>query len=269
MVYFAAALLAAALFYGLFLEGVSLQQRSWYWLVFLAPAALAMDVILAGLAAPKMRPGRAVLALLLAAFSVPAAYGAVRVRQTNADVVAEALRREVRPGDVILVSPWYYAVSLQRYYSNRFDTLPPMPLEEIRIHRYDLMKQQMMAENPIGPLLSQVRQALRSGHDLWVVGDFQFPPPGQPQPLLPPYREELPLDMPDASYFSSWMFQFSQMVQSHAAAGRRELIRPRRGGSQLPGGHRSAVVQGLEGMKPPETNGLVFEEEAAQNAVEF
>ena len=50
MVYFGAALLSATLFYGLFLERIGLQQRPWYFLILLAPAALAMDIILAGLA---------------------------------------------------------------------------------------------------------------------------------------------------------------------------------------------------------------------------
>jgi hypothetical protein len=76
----------------------------------------------------------------------------------------------------------------------------------------------MMAEDPIGPLLEQARQTLRSGHAFWVVGDFSLPPPGRPQLLLPPYREEMVMDVAAAWYFSSWMFQFSQMAQAHASS---------------------------------------------------
>jgi hypothetical protein len=238
MVYFAAALTFGALSYGLFLKGIALQQRSWYYLILFAPAALSMDVILAAAAAPKMRVFRAGLALILAACSIPASYAGTRQRQTNTDLIAEALRQRVRPGDVILVSPWFYGVALQRYYTNHFETLPPMAVEDLRIHRYDLMKGQMMAENPIGPLLGEVRQALRSGHDFWVVGVLQFPPPGQPQPLLRPYREDMKMDMPDSCYFSSWMFQFSQMIQSHALSGGPQEI-------DVPGG---ATVNNLENI---------------------
>jgi hypothetical protein len=217
MVYFGAALLAATVFYGLFLERIGLQQRSWYFLILLAPVALAIDVILAGFAAPAMRRCRAGLALLLAACSIPACYAGAQIRQSNADLVAETLQRQARPGDLILVSPWYYGVALQRYYTNRFDTIPPVT--ELRIHRYDMMKKQMLAENPIGPLLEQARQTLRSGHVFWVAGDFSFPPAGQPQPLLPPYHEEMVMDVPAAHYWSSWMFQFAQMVQTHSTSG--------------------------------------------------
>jgi hypothetical protein len=217
MIYFGAALVAATLCYGLFLQKIGLQQRTWYFLILLGPVALAIEVILAGLAAPAMRLGRACLALLLAASSIPACYAGVQIRQSNADLVAETLRRQAGPGDLVLVSPWYYGVALQRYYTNHFDTVPPMT--EHRIHRYDLMKKQMLAENPIGPLLEQARQTLRSGHVFWVAGDFSFPPAGQPQPLLPPYREDMVMDVPGAHYWSSWMFQFSQMVQSHSTSG--------------------------------------------------
>jgi len=236
MVYFGSALLAATLFYVVFLEKIGLQQRSWYFLILLAPAALAIDVILAGLAAPAMRLGRAGLALLLAASSIPAGYAAVQVRQSNADLIAQALKEKARPGDLILVSPWHYGVALQRYCTNHFETVPPMA--ELGIHRYDLLKKQMMAENPIGPLLEQARQTLRSGHVLWMVGDFEPPPPGQPQPLFPAYREEMVLDVPASYYVSNWMFQFSQMVQSHATSSAQVML-------SVPGG---ATINSLEDM---------------------
>ena len=216
--YFGVVLLAAPLFYGLFLEGSGLQQRAWYLLILMGPAALAVDVILAGLAAPALRLGRTGLALLLAASCVPTGYAAVQVRQSNADWVADTLHRQCRPGDLILVTPWYYGIALQRYCTNHFETIPPMAREDLRIHRYDLMKIQMMAGDPIGPLLEQARQTLRSGHDLWVTGEFAFSPPGQPHPIIRPYREDMALDVPQGWYCSSWMFQFSQMIRLHSTS---------------------------------------------------
>lgn len=216
MIYFTTALVAAVLFHLFFLLRLGLQPRSWYFLILLAPAALALDAILAGGSAPPLRLGRAGLALLLALLFVPACYAEVRLRQSNADLVAETLKQQTHPGDLILVSPWYYGVSLQRYFgTNGFTTLPPM--QEIRIHRYDLMKNQMESENPIGPLLQEVGRTLRSGHALWVAGLFQFPPPGPPQPVYPPYHGGM--NMADSTYFSSWMFQISRIVQARATSG--------------------------------------------------
>ena len=238
MIYFGIVLLAAPLFYGFFLAQSALQQRAWYFLILMAPAALALDVVLAGLAAPALRPGRAGLALLLAAACIPTGYAAVQVRQSNADWVADTLQRQSRPGDLILVTPWYYGIALQRYYTSHFETIPPMAREDLRIHRYDLMKKQMMAQAPIGPLLEQARQTLRSGHNLWVAGEFAFSPPGQPHPIIGPYREDMALDVPQAWYCSSWMFQFSVMIQSHATS--KVQV-----GMSVPGG---ATINGFEDM---------------------
>lgn len=235
--YFAIFILASVPVYFLFLEHVSLKPQSWYFLDLLAPVALAADFILAEVTWIPGRLARVGLAAGLAAATIPACFAKVQIRQTNADLVAASLRQHVGPQDVILVSPWYYGVALQRYYTNHFDTIPPMA--ELRIHRYDLMKQAMLAENPIGPLLARVKQTLQSTNSFWVVGDFQFPPPGMPQPLLPPYLEDGSMDIPAAHYFSSWMFQFSQMVQAHATAmGTAEI--------QVPGGGAVSSLENLQ-----------------------
>jgi hypothetical protein len=222
MLYSATAILASALLYALFLRQIGLKPSPWYFLILIAPAALALDVILSAENLPPIRLGRVGLCALTALVCGPACLAGVQWRQTNADLVAQTLQTQSQPGDMILVSPWYFGVSLQRYFgTNRFDTLPPMA--EVRIHRYDLMKQQMASENPIGPLLDQVRQTLRSGHALWVVGVFQFPPPGPPQPVYGPYHGGM--ELPDSTYFSSWMFQISQIVQTRATSGGEVKIR--------------------------------------------
>ena len=48
-------------------------------------------------------------------------------------------------------------------------------MEDFRIHRYDVVKQAMMTENPIEPVLDKARAALRAGHSVWLVGLAQAP----------------------------------------------------------------------------------------------
>jgi len=216
MLYSATAILASALLYALFLHQIGLKPSPWYFLILLAPAALALDVILSAQSVEPLRLGRVVLCLLLALVCAPAGLAGVQWRQTNVDCVAQTLEKQFQPGDMILVSPWYYGVSLQRYFgTNTFTTLPPM--SEIRIHRYDLLKEQMTAEDPVGPLVEQVKQTLRSGHALYVAGIFEFPPPGTSPPFYGPYHAGM--EMPDLAYFSSWLFQVSQVVQTHTKSG--------------------------------------------------
>ncbi len=216
-IYVGTAMAVAAVAYVLFARSLGLRPRPWYFLILLAPEALGVEAIFGSVKAPRIRIGRAVVALALAGACVPVSCAGVRMRQSNIDLVAATLNAHAEPRDMILVSPWYYGVSLQRYLgTNGWTTVPPM--NEIRIHRYDLMKKQMEAEAPIAPVLAGVAQTLRSGHALWILGTFQFPPQGRPQPILPPYRGG-GMDMPDARYFYSWMFQISQLVQTHALRG--------------------------------------------------
>jgi hypothetical protein len=216
MVYCGTILVVSAILYIIFVRVVELPPRSWYFLILMAPAALMVDSILGGLDMRCAQMGRAVSSFILVAVCIPACYMSVRFRQSNIDLVAAKLKEAAQPEDLILVCPWHYGVSLQRYFdASRWTTLPPM--EDIRIHRYDLMKKAMMTENPIGPLLDKVRATLRSGHRLWVVGTAQAPPGGQPQPVYPPYNGDMKLT--EDMYFTSWMFQITYLVQEHALGG--------------------------------------------------
>jgi hypothetical protein len=210
-------MVAAMAAYLVFVRFLGLRPRPWYFLILMAAEVLGIEAVFGTVQAARVRMGRIAVALALAVSCAGLSYAGVRMRQSNIDLVAATLEAQAQPQDLVLVSPWYYGVSLQRYLAtNSWTTLPPM--NEMRIHRYDLMKKQMEAEQPIAPLLAGVERTLRSGHALWVAGMFQFPPQGQPQPILPPYRGA-EMEMADAKYFSSWMFQLSQLVQSHASRG--------------------------------------------------
>jgi 4-amino-4-deoxy-L-arabinose transferase-like glycosyltransferase len=216
VLYSATALMVSIPLYLVFLQQIGLAPRPWYFLILVAPSALALEFIFSAVQSSKLYWTIILCAGLLPALSAPACLAGVRLRQTNADLVAQTLQEQAQPEDLIIVSPWYFGVSLQRYFdAGRFTTLPPLP--EVRIHRYDLMEQAMETADPIGPLLEQVRQTLRSGHTLWVAGLFQLPPPGPPQPVYGPYHGGMA--NPDSAYFSSWMFQISRIVQTRATSG--------------------------------------------------
>jgi hypothetical protein len=216
MLYTATAMVVAAVLYFAFIWRLGMRPRSWYFLLFMAPSALIIDSILAGLNLGRMVWARAIPSAIIALACFPACVKAVQVRESNVDLIATQLKTAAQPGDMILVSPWYYGVAVQRYLdTNRFVTLPPM--DDIRIHRYDLMKKSMQADDPIGPLMEKIKATLRAGHSLFVVGTFVTPPAGQPaEPLYPPYHGGL--DMADARYFSNWLFYITAQIQQHATA---------------------------------------------------
>jgi hypothetical protein len=175
----------------------------WYFLILMAPAALMMDAILGNSTRWQWQLGCAAISFILAAACIPVCQGWARMRQSNIDLIAAKLRKEARPGDLILVAPFYYGVSLQRYFdSNQWTTLPPM--EEIRIHRYDLAKKAMLMADPVGPSLAKARTSLVSGHTFWVVGEIPRPDKGGPAPPLDPPFTGTMSHVVAAKYDSDW-----------------------------------------------------------------
>jgi hypothetical protein len=201
-----------------FLEVLRYAPRPWYFLPVLALAAVALDVRLA--ASPLLRVVRlgaaalAVLALILPATAL------ARVRMTNVDLVEARIAAQAAPGDLVVVTPWYYGISYLRYArgSPPWVTLPDLPVH--RIHRYDLVKIRMAQREPLGNVLGAVERTLRSGHRVWVAGEIDIPPPGAPVPILPP-APAAPSGWLEQPYLQAWSLQLGAFLRDRAAQGGR------------------------------------------------
>src|SRR5262249_35515243 len=145
------------------LKAASVPPRSWYFLPALGAAIVGLDalrsVVLRG-RAWKAAEVAVALILFLAAF-LPT-LEEVQRRQTNVDMVAAVLGEQANGGDLIVVSPWHYGVSFQRYYHGSAQWMTIPPLEDHTIHRYDLVKQRMASRNPLEPLLKSITYTLAS-----------------------------------------------------------------------------------------------------------
>ena len=207
--------LLATIFQVGFLTQVGLPPRSWYFLIWLAPMMVCADAIWSAFK-PSLQMARAVIVLFVAVVCVPACWAGSKLRQTNIDLIAAKLKADAKPGDLVLAAPWFHGVSLVRYYpQDQFVTLPPM--EEIRIHRYDLMKRAMESSDPVGPVANQIVETLRGGHTVWIVGFLKFPAAGETVSQYPPYHKGIGIN--DAAYYFSWSTLLGKLVQEHATKG--------------------------------------------------
>jgi hypothetical protein len=199
-----------------FLAALEYEPRAWYFLPVLAVAAAALDVRLA--ASPLLRTvrlGAAVLAVLALALPV---LSLARVRMTNVDLVAARIAAEAAPGDLVVLAPWYYGISYLRYARGSTPWMTVPDLSDHRIHRYDLVKARMARPEPLGDVLGAIERTLRSGHRVWVAGELQPLPPGEPAPVLPPapapgsgWREH--------PYLWAWSQQVGAFLRDHAVQG--------------------------------------------------
>jgi hypothetical protein len=202
----------------LFQELLGYTPRAWYDLPLLALVACALEPLVAALCrTPLARLARVALAIALAAAMLPYELPRLRLRMTNADLVARRLASVAAPDDLVVVSPWYYGVSFDRYYRGpaSWTTLPDLP--EHGVHRYDLVKAKLAASHPIDDVLATVQRTLSGGHRVWLVGQVRLPLPGQAPPVLPPAPAS-PAGWHDFPYVESWALQLGALLRAHAGA---------------------------------------------------
>jgi hypothetical protein len=216
-----------ACFFG-FMRLSAFPAQPWYYLPIMLFAAGAMDGVLAGWCAQC----RAFPLLFLAAMvclPFPAVWRSAHARQTNVDLVAAQLQQHAKPGDLILVSPYFFGITFDRYYkgSVAWTTLPP--IRDQRFHRFDLLGEALCSKALLDNVLSRMANTLASGHELWLVGDW---PPPQPGEAAPPELPDAPppgqhLDFDESSFCTFvWERQAAFLVGTRAQHAARVPVQP-------------------------------------------
>jgi hypothetical protein len=152
---------------------------------------------------------------VIVSVGVNPAWQALHFRQTNVDVVAAQLQTQAAPNDLILINSWNYGISFRRYYHgpSNYETIPP--IEDLRSHRVDILKRQMMSPDPMASVLQEMDETLQSGHTIWLIGSLDFVPPGkEPQAISPGY--DGPNGWVGGNFYAAWAEQAGFLVQSHA-----------------------------------------------------
>jgi hypothetical protein len=192
LLFSATILFVGVLVYFAFLLFLSYPTEPWYYMALMALVALFVDVGFhtLGRRNTALQIGRLVLTLVLAALAFGPTLRQSKVRMTNVDLVAAMLNQRVEKDDLVVVAPWNIGISFSRYYHGAAPWVTAPPLEFHRFHRYDLVKTLMMSQDqsePIRPLLDQIRETLKRGNHVWVVGGVKFlPKMGEQLPELAP-----------------------------------------------------------------------------------
>ena len=213
------AAIAAPVAYGVFLGTLSYLARSWYFLALISFLAIALDSLAAALSSSmSLRIGRltfAVIALIILPIN---AWPKIHERQTNIDIVAEKIASEAKPSDLIVLAPWQYAISFNRYYHGATPEITLPAIADLRVHRYDLFREKMIADHPIDDVLEKIRQTLAAGNRVWIVGGIKLPPEGRPPRSLPPAPNNH-AGWDNVAYSDAWMEQLGVFVREHSGRG--------------------------------------------------
>lgn len=196
-----------------FIKLTGLPTQVWYYIPAFCFLVLCCDAVL-----PRVFRvttigvlSIAIVALLLSS----SGYAALRWRQTDGDLIAAQVSKDARPGDLVVVHPWYFGLTFARYYHGaaKWTTLPP--ISDYRFHRYDLIKEKLAMTNAITPVLQQVETTLRSGNCVWVVGGIPVLPPAAAMPTNPPPAPKGPLGWSDRPYSDAWGSQLGYILEHH------------------------------------------------------
>jgi len=177
-------LVTAVAGYAAFLAWAAIYPRPWHYVSLVVIIAQCLDVITGqGGRLRLLRLGAAITVLVL--FGT-AAWQQTSIRQTNIDRAAAKLNADSRKQDLVLVYPWYMGVSFRRYYSGKAPWISIPPLEDLSIHRWDLVKKRMAEQNPLLDAFSRAQRTLKAGGTLWVVGILPKMGHGQQLKPIPP-----------------------------------------------------------------------------------
>lgn len=201
--------------YGFFTV-LSYTPRPWYLLPVMALTAGALDgPFTLAERSPAPRLFRLAVPVLMAVAALPGTVQEATVRMTNVDLVARTLAREVRPHDLVLVDQWFYGVSFNRYYRGPavWRTLPD--LSDHRFHRYDLVKAQMAARDPLQGVLGAMQSTLRSGHTVWWITSRDVSLV-TPLPVRLPPAPQAASGWADLPYYRAWTWQVEGFLHRHA-----------------------------------------------------
>ncbi|CAN5178598.1 hypothetical protein BH20VER2_BH20VER2_00420 [soil metagenome] len=201
--------------YYLFLKFLKYPTQPWYYVALLGVMAVAMEAVLSTALAQRWGHAmRMALAAAVALLSFAPTLEAMQLRQTNVDLVAAKLKESVADGDMVVVMPWYLGVTFSRYYHGPAPWTTVPPVEDYRLQRYDLFKAQMATSQPLAPVFEAMEKALRSGAQVWLVGQLVFPDSEEPPPTLAPAPHES-VGWSEGAYLSTWLYQTMHFLRRH------------------------------------------------------
>ena len=214
------ALVVATLGYTLFLVVLGYPTEPWYYIGYLAFAAVCLDAVFGRvLAASAPVHGRFAIigcAVLLAALAFPGAQKSLFARQTNLDLQAAQLERLAGAEDLIVCMHWESAITLAHYYHGKATLLTLLPMDDHQVHRYDLVRTQMMRFDPVAPTLARMEATLRAEHRVWVSGGLQVPGNGRAPVVPPPMQITKGRGADSQVYYRAYSEEAGYLLQKHA-----------------------------------------------------
>jgi len=195
-----------------FLKMLSYTPQVWYFLPFICLLAGGIDLAYPTFA--SIRVVRLVLCVVAVTGTWWSNWPVLIERQSNVDLIANWLGSRAQTGDLIVVNPWFFGVSFNRYYHGAAPWVTVPILSDRRIHRYDLMREKMSEPDPLADLRPTIESTLRNGGRVYLVGGVQLVSEGERVLVLPPAPQSQ-YGWSYLPYVIAWSQQLAAFLQAH------------------------------------------------------
>ena len=189
-----------------------------YFLSVIAIGGLCVNIFWNGLSRQTaIRAIGLALAVIVAITSLRPLFAQSEMRMSNADQIATTLEQRATSDDLIIVTSPLYGISFQRYYhgSAKWITLPHV--EDLTLHRWDLIKRRLAEPDPVPELISRAQNVLQAGHKIFLVGKLGPAAATAPEPVPPAPQSSFGWNM--EAYTSQWKAELTYWLEHHALHG--------------------------------------------------
>jgi hypothetical protein len=184
--------------------------QSWYYIEMLCLCTLSLDGLL-GANWPGLRPWgllRVGFLVVMMCWGAKSVWEEAHTRRSDVDLIATVLDKSASAQDLIVVQTAWEAITFDRYYHGRAPWLSVPPIDSHKVHRNDLVFDQMNQPNAMAPVLREISRTLQGGHCVWLVGNMSAQ-----RPVPPPANQP-------AKWFGTyavyWNAQISSLLLDHA-----------------------------------------------------
>jgi hypothetical protein len=161
--------------YWWFLARLNYVLQPWYFLALLALVAVCADGLISSVPIPGLRLIVCLAAVHFCLGTAEPVWFDAGLQRSDIKCASMMLKYMSNPGDIIVVSPWNYGVTLQRYFNGPAEMISLPPTKFLAYQDYDLIIPLMHDAHALDSVTSRIAQALLEGHSVFLFGNFSNP----------------------------------------------------------------------------------------------
>lgn len=198
-----------------FMHFVGMPPLAWHFIPIVGLAAVCIEMVAPGYCQKGLSLAPALCALFVGLLSFGPVLRAAETRRTNLDLIAAEISKSAKPGDYVIVNPFYVAHSFAHYYNGVAPQSMLPVLAQNEKAAASTLRKLMEHPQPLQRTIETIENTLKKGNRVWFAGGLAFPPKGTLPPQLPPAPHSA-YGWSSPPYVRAWSLQTGHYLHTHA-----------------------------------------------------